>query len=237
MKTIVAVENPETQYRLEHHLKPLGFDFIEYQNPVKAIDNLEEIDPDLILFSAEDFPRHWKPFLSLLRSKRSKNESIFILLTGEQFPDEEVNKATALEINGMIKTDLEERDIITLQDILARYNLLPEIRGDRRYPAAWMKEIEFAFTHPYNYAMITGEITDISLGGISFLPDMPHVTSDILEGEELSGCSFSIEDIVFTADTKVVRNNRILALQYIDLSADVHKILMDYLNKMRYRSD
>lgn len=237
MKTILAVDNLDTQQRIERHLKPLGFDFISYQNPVKAIDNLEEIDPDLILFSAEDFPRHWKPFLSHLRSKKNRDDVVFILLTGEKFSDEEAEKATALEINGMIKTGLEEEDILTLQDILARYNLLPEIRGDRRYPAVWMKEIEFAFTHPYNFSMITGEITDISLGGLSFLPDMPHVTADILEGEELEGCSLSVEEDVFTVDAKVVRNNRIMALQYIDLPESTHKYLMEYLNKKRYRKD
>ena len=237
MKTILAVENTETQQRIEQHLKPLGFDFIAYQNPIKAIDNLDEIDPDLILFSAEDFPRHWKPFLSILRAKKSKEDGIFILLTGQNFSDEEADKATALDINGMIRTNLEEEDILTLQDILARYNLLPEIRGDRRYPASWMKEIDFAFTHPYTYSMITGEITDISLGGLSFLPDMPHVTSDILEGEELHDCSLSIEDHVFSINSKVVRNNRIMALQYIELPDDIHSVLMEYLNKMRYRVD
>jgi len=237
MKTIVAVENPEIQEKIEHHLRPLGFDFISYQNPVKAIDNIDEIDPDLILFSAEDFPRHWKPFLSFLRSRKDREDSVFILLTGKSFSEEEASKATALAVNGIVHTEFEEHDVITLQDILARYNLLPEIRSDRRYPAFWMKEIDLAFTHPYSFSLITGDLTDISLGGISFLPDMPHVTSDILEGEELTGCSLSIEDQVFSIDMKVVRNNRILALHFIDLPEDIHAVLMDYLNKMRYRSD
>jgi len=35
----------------------------------------------------------------------------------------------------------------------------------------------------------------------------------------------------------VVRNNRIMALQYIELPDDIHSVLMEYLNKMRYRVD
>jgi hypothetical protein len=148
MKTILVMENQETQNRIKGSLGPLGFDFISYQNPVKALDNLDEIKPDLIIFSAEDFPRHWKPFLSFYRIQKSKEEGVFILLIGEEFPEEEAEKATVLEINGMIESSLDQGSLETLQDILARYNLLPEIRGDRRYPSSWMREIDFAFIHP-----------------------------------------------------------------------------------------
>ncbi len=237
MKTILVIENPETQEKIRGHLGPLGFDFIFYQNPVKAMDNLEEINPDLIIFSAEDFPRHWKPFLSYFRMCKSRDEGLFILMIGENFPEDEADKATVLEINGMIETDLDEKNIEILQDILARYNLLPEIRGDRRYPSTWMREIDFAFTHPYTYMLISGEITDISLGGLSFLPDLPQSTADILEGEKLYGCSFNIEEELHSIDVKVVRNNRTMALRYVNITEKTLQCLKEYLNHMRYRKD
>jgi len=31
------------------------------------MDNISEIQPELVLFSAEDYPRHWKIFLKVLR--------------------------------------------------------------------------------------------------------------------------------------------------------------------------
>lgn len=237
MKTILVIENQETQERIRGNLGPLGFDFILYQNPVKAVDNLDEINPDLIIFSAEDFPRHWKPFLSYYRMQKTKDEGIFILMIGENFPEEEAEKATVLEINGMIETSLDQENMETLQDILARYNLLPEVRGDRRYPSSWMKELDFAFTHPYNYTLISGEITDISLGGLSFLPDLPQSTADILEGEEIKGCSLNIEEELHSIDIKVVRNNRTMAIRFVNMPETTHRRLMEYLNHMRYRED
>jgi hypothetical protein len=237
MKTILVMENQETQNRIKGSLGPLGFDFISYQNPVKALDNLDEIKPDLIIFSAEDFPRHWKPFLSFYRIQKSKEEGVFILLIGEEFPEEEAEKATVLEINGMIESSLDQGSLETLQDILARYNLLPEIRGDRRYPSSWMREIDFAFIHPYTYTLISGEITDISLGGLSFLPDLPQSTADILEGEEIKECSLNIEEELHSVDVKVVRNNRTMAIRYVNMPENTRRRLMEYLNHARYRED
>ncbi len=235
MKTVLVIEDQETQERITHHLAPLGFDFIHYLNPVKALDNIDEINPDLVIFSAEDFPRHWKPFIRLLRAQRSKEDAVFILITGDSFSSEEASKATVLEVNGMIHTGLNEDDIQHLQDIFARYNVLSEIRSDRRYPASWTAGLDFAFTHPRTYALITGKITDISLGGLNFLPDLPQATADIMEGEELYGCSLSLEDNVFTVDAKVIRNNRKIAFQFMSLDSECHSALMEHLNQTRYR--
>lgn len=235
MKTVLVIEDQATKERISHHLSPLGFDFIHYLNPVKALDNIDEINPDLVIFSAEDFPRHWKPFIRLLRAERTKEDAVFILLTGDNFSTEEASKATVLEVNGMVDNRLEDEEIQHLQDIFARYNVLSEPRSDRRYPGSWAEGVDFAFTHPKTFALVTGRITDISLGGLNFLPDMPQSTSDIMEGEELHGCSLSLEDKVYTIEAKVTRNNRKIALQFMEISSECHAALMEYLNHTRYR--
>ncbi len=234
MKSIIVIEDQDTTDRISTHLSPLGFDFIHYMNPVKALDNIDEIGPDLVIFSAEDFPRHWKPFIRLLRAKKSKEEAVFILLTGNNFSTEEASKASVLEVNGMINTTLQDEDIQHLQDIFARYNVLSETRKDRRYPGNWAEDVDFAFTHPRSYALITGEITDISLGGLNFLPDMPQATADIMEGEELHSCSLSMNERIFSIDVKVIRNNRQIAVQFFELDETCHRSLMEYLNQTRY---
>lgn len=234
MKTVLVIEDQTTKERISRHLTPLGFDFIHYLNPVKALDNIDEINPDLVIFSAEDFPRHWKPFIRLLRAQRSRDEAVFILLTGDMFSADEASKATVLEVNGMVDTRLEDEEIQHLQDIFARYNVLSEPRSDRRYPASWTEGIDFAFTHPKTFALVTGRITDISLGGLNFLPDMPQSTADILEGEVLHGCSFSLNNKVCTIDAKVTRNNRKIAFQFTEISTECHTALMEYLNQTRY---
>ncbi|MDZ7793247.1 MAG: PilZ domain-containing protein [Spirochaetia bacterium] len=235
MKTVLVIEDQDTSERIIQHLTPLGFDFIHYLNPVKALDNIDEINPDLVLFSAEDFPRHWKPFIRLLRGKQNKEESVFILLTGDNFSTEEASKASVLEVNGMVDSQLKDEAIQHLQDIFARYNFLSEPRSDKRYPGAWTEGLDFAFTHPRSYALITGAITDISLGGLNFNPDMPQATADIMEGEEIKGCSLSIGDKTFQIDIKIIRNSRQMAIHFIEIESACHTALMEYLNETRYR--
>ncbi|MFW5802131.1 MAG: hypothetical protein ACOCVC_08850, partial [Spirochaeta sp.] len=57
----------------EHHyeyLTQLGIDtyhILHYGDPLKAMDNLQELKPNILIVSAHDFPRHWKPLHVLLR--------------------------------------------------------------------------------------------------------------------------------------------------------------------------
>ena len=232
MKSLLVIENPDTKDRIIRHLSPIGFDFIHYSNPVKALDNIEEISPDLVLYSAEDFPRHWKPYIRLLREIRGRETSVFILLIGENFPSEEASKATTLGVNGMVKSSLEEtEDIRKLEDIFSRYGLYDDGRNDRRISGKYLHEAEFLFSHPRSLSIITGTITDLSLGGLRLEPDHPELTSDIPEGVIIENCSLSIEDDIHTVSVKVIRNNRVIAFQYTDISTDARNALIDYLNR------
>jgi len=85
MKLLLVAANDELKRALSFHLRPIGVEVIQYVHPIKAMDNIEEIEPDVVLFSSSDFPRHWKPFLKLLRGNKARNESMFILLRGGDF--------------------------------------------------------------------------------------------------------------------------------------------------------
>ncbi|MFO7849788.1 MAG: PilZ domain-containing protein [Spirochaetia bacterium] len=232
MKSLMVIENPGTKEKISTHLSPLGFDFIHYTNPVKAIDNIEEISPDLVLFSAEDFPRHWKPYIRLLRAIFDREETVFILLIGDSFPEEEASKATALGVNGIVSSSMEnDEDIIKLEDIFSRYGFYDDERSDRRIPGKYAHQAEFLFTHPNTLSLITGTITDLSLGGLRLEPDYPHMTADIPEGITIENASLSIEDALHTVSVKVIRNNRILAFQYINISTETKNALIEYLNR------
>lgn len=231
MKSLLVIENPDTKERIIRHLSPIGFDFIHYSNPVKALDNIEEIFPDLVIFNAEDFPRHWKPYIRLLRELRGREEAVFILLRGESFPAEEASKASALGVNGIVRSNLEdEEDIQKLEDIFSRYGMYDEERGDRRISGKHLQDVEFIFTHPLTLTIVTGSITDLSLGGLRLDPDSPQLTSDIPEGETIKHCSLGIEGTVFTVAVKLIRNNRILAFKFADLSDKAEDKLIEYLD-------
>ncbi|RKX89711.1 MAG: PilZ domain-containing protein [Spirochaetes bacterium] len=233
MKVLLIIEKDSTRETIIEHLSPRGFDFIHYINPVKAIDNILEISPDMVIFSAVDYPRHWKPFLKVLRLFRNREESIFILLKGENFPVEESTKATILEVNGIIPDDLKDPLVIQqLEDIFTRYNVLDDNRLDRRYIGHAAEDIEFIFSHPVTLTIISGTITDISLNGLCFKPEIPRLTQDIMEGIVLENCTLRVKNSFYNLSVRVVRNNVQLSFKFLEPSESLSYNLLEYFNSI-----
>lgn len=236
MKILLIAEKAITKKILTVHLKPLGFEFIAYINPIKAMDNIEEVDPDIVLFSAEDFPRHWKPFLKLLRENRTKEDTVFILLVGPVFPFEEAAKAVHLSVNGIIGEDLQDgRKMQNLEGLLNRYKMLKDKRDNLRYIPDIYDELEFIFTHPESMKLITGAIDNVSITGISFTPDNPQITESIEIGAEIPFCSLRIEDHIISLNCKVIRNDKLIAFQFLDIAEDDRVTLQEYIESYSQR--
>ncbi|MEW5814538.1 MAG: PilZ domain-containing protein [Spirochaetota bacterium] len=229
MKILLVAEKENTKEILTIHLKPRGFEFIHYRNPIKAMDNVEEIDPDLVLFSAEDFPRHWKPFLNILREFRSKERTVFILLRGDLFPFDEAAKAVYLGVNGIISEDFSDRrKMIHLENLFCRYKNPADNRGSQRYIPDTADELEFIFTHPETMKLVTGLLSDISLTGASFKPDNPHLTADLKSGTELPFCSLKIGETIISINCRIVRNKQLVAIQFVEFSSESNELLKNY---------
>ena len=134
MKILLVAYKDATRESLLRHLKPRGLDLIHYRNPIKAMDNIDEIEPDFVFFSAEDFPRHWKPFIQLMRESFTREQTFFVLLKGEQFSFDEAAKAKHLQVNGIIREDLEDRkEFRRLEELLVKYSRLVQNREGIRY--------------------------------------------------------------------------------------------------------
>jgi len=230
MKIMLVVEKPETIEVLEMHLQPRGFEFLKYKNPIKAMDNIDESQPDIVLFSAEDFPRHWKPFIKLLREEKPKEETVFILLVGEDFPFEEAAKAVHLQVNGILNEDFRDSHKMKhLEGLLSRYKMIKDNRREPRYMPFIYDEIEFIFTHPVSMKLITGIVFDISPTGINFTPDSLHLISDLEAEDEIPHCSLRIGDEILAVSGKVIRNAKNLVLEFPGISSEVSGIIGDYI--------
>ena len=158
MKALLVIESDRIADIARFYLRPLGFETIRYRNPVKAIDNLEEIDPDAIIMSARDFPRHWKVLVQAVRAERDKDQCVIVLLKGEGFPLEEAAKASYIGVNGVVKDDLDDRrEQGRFQQLLKRYMVVDDERAaDRIMPSAWDR-LDFMFSHPSSLAPIAGQ--------------------------------------------------------------------------------
>jgi len=235
MKLLLVTAREETRTVVFHHFEKFGYDIISYNNPLKAMDNIAEITPDVVLFNAEDFPRHWKPFLQVMRQLSGRDKSVFVILKGTSFNNEEALKAGSLGVNGVISEDFDsEEDLIQLENILSRYIVHNDLRGPRRFTKGIYEDVDFLFNHPENFTMLTGAVTDLSFDGLRFEPDCPQLTTDIKEGTNIPACSIRFGDFVCSVGVRVVRNNKSISFRFSDFDESDRGCFLDYLDSLVY---
>jgi hypothetical protein len=230
MKALLVIENDRIADIARFYLKPLGFEAIRYRNPVKAIDNLDEIDPDALVISARDFPRHWKIVAQMLRAEKDKDACVIVLLKGDAFSLEEAAKATALGVNGVVRDALDDRrEQARFQELLKRYIVVDEDRAENRvYPSPWDR-LDFMFAHPRSLAPISGKLEAISALGLSFVPDSPALASDLAAGEAIEDCSMRIGEDIIELSCRVVHADRLLGLEIEHIADEDRSRLESYL--------
>lgn len=113
MKALVISDKQEIIDSLQSYLKKNNFDIIIYRWLLKALDNIEEIHPDIIFVSACEYPRHWKTLASFVKSGIGGNNIKLFLYDPVPLSEEEVKKAHELGVQALINnlSDLELRKI------------------------------------------------------------------------------------------------------------------------------
>ena len=99
MKALVISERSEIVDFVTPRLKELGFDIIHYKWIIKALDNIEEIQPDVIVLSAVEYPRHWKTLAGFVQSGIGGNNVGVYLYETTPLSDEENKKAQGLGVH------------------------------------------------------------------------------------------------------------------------------------------
>ena len=123
MKLITICADPESLGGIaEDSPLPAPVEIIHYSQALKAMDNIEEIDPDAIIINACDFPRHWKTIVQFVRQERARKNCPIIVLHSDTFTGEDADKAYVIGINGMVPDSLPPREKAgRIQGILTRY--------------------------------------------------------------------------------------------------------------------
>lgn len=74
---------------------------IIYKWLIKAMDNLEEIAPQIIIISADEYPRHWKALVQFMESGIAGTDYSVYLYKKEPFSKDDSDKIKTLKINGI----------------------------------------------------------------------------------------------------------------------------------------
>jgi len=229
MKAVVVARGDALKNTLSYHLKPLGFEVLCTSDPVKLLDSLEELEPELILVSAADFPRHWKPLVKVLRERRTKEECVFILLAAE-LPLEEAAKATHLGVNGIVGADLSDRQQARqLARLFRRYRSVKDQRRFHRLPLGPRDRVQLVFVHPRSSAIVTGQLSEISIQGAGFKPSSPDSAADLKRGEEIPLAALRVEEDIVSLSCRVTRNRGELGLQFTSFETGGHHKLFRFI--------
>ena len=233
MKLLLVLDSDDTYNLISMYVKPLGFELIRYHHVLKAMDSLDEIDPRAIVISARDFPRHWKIMVQFVRSQRSKEDCPIIILTGENFPIDERSKASFLGVSGTVIDALEKaEEIERFHKILGRYLPIDEKRRSRRFHVEPCHKFSFLFVHPWDYVIVTGEIKDVSVGGLSFLLDNSGFMSNIRLNTEFEECSLRTGELILSPTCRLARTGRIISMEFMSFNEGEQEILSKYLESL-----
>lgn len=115
MKAVIIAESESIIEEFSQYYKENGYDLIVYRWLMKAMDNIEEIDPDLIFINAEEYPRHWKVLCQYVAGL-NKNPKI-VLYSSSVLNDEDKNKAKILNIESVINSSEDLQEICTLEEL------------------------------------------------------------------------------------------------------------------------
>lgn len=131
MKALLIADNPRAIDNISQILETAGYDVIIYKWLLKALDNIEEISPHLIVVSAKDYPRHWKTLAQYSQTLFASYKPQVILFAEGGLEEEERSKAQALKVRGIFESvdvcGLEKlREILTKETDIYAGKLLSE---------------------------------------------------------------------------------------------------------------
>ena len=231
MKLLLVLGSDESFNHIARCAPP-GFELIRYRQVLKAMDNVDEIDPQLIIVSARDFPRHWKILVQFVRSRRSKEQCPVVILKPDNFSQEETAKALFLGVNGLVNETLDSAEQGRLKNILSRHAGKDEEQETGVINAEPSYRIAFLAVNPSSGAIINGEVKTISPWGLTFLPADASLIGDLNVDTELPECSLRVGGSILSPICKLTGAGGIISIDFLLFPVGERKILEQYVEEL-----
>ena len=104
MQALIISEDEKVYSSLNESLRKAGYDTIIYKWLLKALDNIEEIQPDCIVVSSSEYPRHWKTLVQFVKSGIGGDNVDIYLYEPNPISQEDQEKAKILGITGYFES-------------------------------------------------------------------------------------------------------------------------------------
>lgn len=231
MKALIISEANDIIDEFTEYYKTQNYDIIKYRWLMKALDNIEEIAPDLIFINATEYPRHWKILCQYIKGFEKKVK--IVLYTANPLSNEEKEKAECLQIDSIVNSTEDLEEVCTITDICQdSEENLPENENIIEQEQSEIVEIheeekieetveqptlletktetkicKFLFSNPENLVLITGKVKSFNDSKLIFLPDNPEDTANIAVDTIIKKCTLKVDDKINTVDVKIVKND------------------------------
>ena len=177
MKALVISERSEIIDFVTPRLKELGFDIIHYKWIIKALDNIEEIQPDVIVLSAGEYPRHWKTLAGFVQSGIGGNDVKVYLYENGPLSVEDAVKADQLGVKSF-QREFKKREFVSVE---IAFN---ELRGNIHFGSGkYYKDeelVELQFNHDFEYQLTNGSYLN-------------YVS--LFDGSDVTSCSAQVKEV------------------------------------------
>ena len=164
MKALIISEDTSFVQAFSTFFKNNCIDIIVYKWLLKALDNIEEIAPDVIILNTAEYPRHWKTLVQFAKSGIGSEKVCVFLYEPVPLSNEDFMKAEALDVNGAF-SDLSDNTLSGILSEINRFfgNTLEPVEKNE-LPAGDVCnednnteiEVQFMFTDPGDNSFIHG---------------------------------------------------------------------------------
>ena len=203
MKVMLVSPEPSDYKSLQAILdkaKHPAENIFHYANPIKALDNIEELSPDIVFWNAASFPRHWKLLIPIYGISSSKAGKL-VIFADTQLDETEIEKAEALGVADIIQTGIsgpESQDLIP--------SIMPDMKASSPKPGALSAQyrpqksdkLAMTMTHPLSFKLIQGQVLALSSNSLLFKPR--KAVTNLPLGTIFKGCHLKIRDIYLELD-------------------------------------
>lgn len=110
MKALIITEDTEISSKLSSIVHNFGYDTIIYKWFLKALDNIEEIQPDIIILNSSEYPRLWKTLVQFVKSGIGGQNVKIYLYEPSPLSAEDQEKYAELGITGCFRK-IDEEDL------------------------------------------------------------------------------------------------------------------------------
>lgn len=196
---LIYIGKEELNSRYRSLFKSRLVEIVHYKNPLKAVDNLIEISPDIIFMNREDFPRMWKIVLSEVSNNLS--QKVTFILYGEL--DSEEEKAFTF-LGGRLNISEIDKGLMELKDLIKPTTAIKEIYISEE------DELSLGFVNPLDFSFINGTVLELSEETLMLKYDKSNDLSPLIDGKEVVDASLSYGEIVATISLKVLSTNSVV---------------------------